>query len=197
MALNDVHRFTCVGSHSGTEVAMITLHGREISGVAEPATFATTVRTNLLVPLAALQATTFRWDLIQSLTDNTTPKRSEEFTAGFPVTGGNVGQDELAHQLAMVCTLKTAYAGRSYRGRIYLPGLTEQSTTSGLWIGATCTAVQTALDTLLGFFGASGSSTDWRWVVWSEKLKTANNVTSVIVRNNPGVVRRRRIGVGQ
>jgi hypothetical protein len=197
MALNDVHRFSCVGTHLGTEVAIITLHARETSGIAEVAALANIIRTDLITPLAAQQSTAFRWDSIQVITDNTTPRRSYEYTTGFPVAGGNAGGDELPHQVAMVVTLKTAYAGRSYRGRVYLPALTEAQFTAGLFTAACVTAVNSCFTTLLGHIGSSGTDTDWRLVVWSEKLQTANNVTQVVVRNNPGVIRKRRIGVGQ
>lgn len=197
MALNDVWRFSCVGSHAGTEIAVITLHLRETSGVAETATASAYIKNDLLTPFAAQQADTFRWDVINLLTVNTTPKRSEEYTVGFPISGALAGGFELPHQIALVTTIKTAYAGRSYRGRCYLPAMAEGNSTNGMFTTGATTPVNSAWTTFLSHVGSAGSDTNWRFVVWSSKLNTANNVTSVVVRSNPGVIRRRRVGVGQ
>lgn len=197
MAQNDVWRFSCVGSHAGTELAVITLHGREISGIAETATFCAGIVSNLLTPFAARQGMGFRWDIINALTVNTTPRKSAEYTTSLPITGSLTANTELPHQVALVTTEKTAFAGRSYRGRTYLPGLTETDSDSGLWTSTCTNAMLTAWNNFLAVFGSAGSSTDWRWVVWSTKLGSANNITSVVVRNNPGIIRRRRVGVGQ
>lgn len=197
MALNDVWRFSCVGSHLGTEIAVITLHMRETSGIAEVASAALGIKTDLLTAFAAQQADSFRWDQINAITVNTTPPVSEEYTTGFPIVGQLAGGFELPHQVALVTTIKTAYAGRSYRGRNYLPAMAEGNSTNGLFTTGATTPVANAWTTFLGHYGASGSDTNWRFVVWSDKLNVGTNVTSFVVRSNPGVIRRRRVGVGQ
>lgn len=196
MATGDVWRLSCIGNHSGYEMAIITLHVRMTSEVGTFAGAAALVKANLLDLLKTWNATTFAWIGINGITENTTPKTSAEYTTGFPLTGESVGQDELPHQVALVTTLKTAYAGRSYRGRVYLPAFTENFQTSGFWTAGHVTNVQGAFNTLLGLIGSSGSSNDYRLVVWSKKLNTSTNVTLAIARNNPAVIRRRRIGVG-
>lgn len=197
MAQNDVWRFSMIGSHLGTELAIITFHFRETSGIAETGTVFSTLKTGLLTSLAGYQANTFRWDMERAITVNTTPKKSEEYTSGFPIVGSGNISDELPHQVAQVVTLKTAYAGRSYRGRVYLPALQESQTTNGAFTSGHAATIQGFFDTMIGVFGAAGSDTNWRLVVWSTKLQAANNVVSAVVRTNPGVIRRRRIGVGQ
>lgn len=196
MALNDVWRLSLLGSHTGTEIAVVTMHVKLISGVGTFAGAAAYIKTNLVDLVATLQANTFRWDKINGLLVNTTPKQSGEYATGFPVTG-SLAADETAHQTAIVVTHNTQYAGRSYRGRHYLPGFSETSNTSGLWIAATTNTLQTYYDDLVAALGLGGANADYQWVVWSDKLNVATPVSEAIVRQNPGVIRRRRIGVGQ
>lgn len=196
MAVNDVWRLSCLGSHSGSEIAVITMHIKLISGNGTFAGAAAYIKTNLLDLLKTQETNTFRWDKIVGLTRNLTPPVSGEYATGFPLTGSG-GVDELPHQVGLVVTHKTAYAGRSYRGRHYIPGMDESKATAGLFTSTAVNAIQTYYDDLVAALGAAGSNADYQWVVWSDKLSIATPVTQAIVRNNPGVVRRRRVGVGQ
>ena len=196
MATNDVWRLSFVGSHLGTELAVCTVHMKALTNVAEIASACSGWSTNLLDSLKLRQVGSFRWDHITCLKIDPLPKESQEYVSGFPKAGTLAGE-ETGHQLAVVVTEKTQYAGRSYRGRHFVPALPQTAIAGGLWAGANFTPLQGYYDTMVALYGASGSSSDWRWVVWSEKLHLATPVTSTIVRNNPGVIRRRRIGVGQ
>ena len=196
MAVNDVWRLSCLGSHAGTEIAVITLHIKMLSGNGTFDGAAAYIKTNLLSLAKTRQANAFRWDKIVGLTRNLTPPVSGEYTTGFPIIGDSAA-DENARQIAMVVTHKTAFAGRSYRGRHYLPGTFEGMTTGGLFDSANTNAFQVYYDDLVAALGAGGANADYQWVVWSEKLHVATPVTQAIVRSNPGVIRRRRIGVGQ
>lgn len=196
MAVNDVWRLSMIGSHTGSEIAVITMHVRMKSANGEPEGACNILATNLLDNLKTKQATTFRWDRIVCLSRNLAPPQSVEYTTGFP-KAGTVGLEELPHQVGVVVTSKTAYAGRSYRGRHYLPAFTESEMTAGILETATYTAVQGYYDALVGLIGSAGSNSDYTWVVWSDKLNIATPVTQAIVRTVPGVVRRRRVGVGQ
>lgn len=196
MATNDVWRYSFIGSHSGTEIGIITMHIKFLTNTATFAGGAAYLKTNLLDLLKTKQNNTFRWDKIAGITVNTTPKVSMEYTTGFPVACTYAGE-ELAHQVALVVTFKTAYAGRSYRGRNYIPGMSEGYLGLAQFAGDIITGYQTYYDDLVAALGAGGSNADYQWVVWSEKLNVATPVTQAIVRTNPGVIRRRRIGVGQ
>lgn len=154
------------------------------------------IKTNLLSLLAGIMPNTFRWDKIIGLTENLTPPVAGEYVTGFPLVGTQA-TDELPHQLACVVSQKTAFAGRSYRGRHYIPAISEAQVTAGQLTGTYTTAVQQYYDDLVAGIGAAGANADYTWVVWSEKLDIATPVTQAIVRANPGVVRRRRVGVGQ
>lgn len=195
MAEGDVWRLSLIGSHSGTELGVITMHIRMKTGTGTFAGAALYLKTNLLDLLKTQQATTWRWDEIRGLTVNTTPPRADLYNTGFPLTG-TVVNEVVPHQVAIVVSTKTAYAGRSYRGRNYLPGLPESAFTLGLTTAAVGNAIQTYYDDLVAALGASGANADYMWVVWSEKLQTYNGIVDTIVRDVPGIIRRRRVGVG-
>lgn len=65
-----------------------------------------------------------------------------EFSETIGVAGSASG-DPLPLASSVVVTLRTALAGRSYRGRVYLPGATEANNTS---TGTISTAAQLAAD---------------------------------------------------
>jgi len=60
----------------------------------------------------------------------------------FPVTGTS-GADPLPGQNAALITWLTGTRGKSFRGRTYIPGLTEASITSGVLTAGFVTALQT------------------------------------------------------
>ncbi len=195
MATGDVWRLSMIGSHSGTELAVITLHIKMKTGSGTFAGACAYLKTNLLDLLKTKQASSFRWDEIRGLTVNTSPPLADLYNTGFPIAG-TLGTEEPPHQVAAVVSTKTLFAGRSYRGRHYLPGLTETEFTAGLLESTAGNAIQTYYDDLVAALGNSGSNADYMWVVWSSKLQAANGIVDVIVRDVPGVIRRRRVGVG-
>lgn len=58
------------------------------------------------------------------LRDIRSANTAEFIDAGAP-TGGTAGGDPLPPQIALCITLRTAQAGRSFRGRSYIPGFAE------------------------------------------------------------------------
>lgn len=64
------------------------------------------------------------------LRDIRTANTAEYLDSGAAVAG-SLATDLLPPQVALCITLRTAQAGRSYRGRVYLPGYVEQSSTVG------------------------------------------------------------------
>lgn len=195
MAQDDVWRLTFIGSYGGTELAMITMHIKMKTGNGTFAGACAYLSTNLIDLLKTKQTTSFRWDEIRGLTVNTTPPRADLYNTGYPRSGTDAG-DPNVHQVALVVSTKTAYAGRSYRGRNYIPALQEGNVTFGLFTNTVVDAIQVYYDDLVAALGASGSNADYMWGVWSERLQQFNGITDTIVRNIPGVIRRRRVGVG-
>lgn len=195
MATGDVWRLSLIGSHSGTELAVMTMHIAMKTGSGTFAGACLYLKTNLLDLLKTKQANTFRWDEIRGLTVNLNPPLADLYNTAFPLTGTAAGE-EPPHQVAAVVSTKTHFAGRSYRGRNYIPALPETAWVAGLLDSTTGNALQTYYDDLVAALGLGGSNADYQWVVWSQKLQGANAITDTIVRDVPGVIRRRRVGVG-
>lgn len=195
MAQDDIWRLSFIGSHLGTELGVITMHIKMKTGNGTFAGAAAYITTNLIQLLKTKQPNTWRWDEVRGLTVNTSPPRADLYNTGYPIVGTGAGE-ELPHQVALVVSTKTSYAGRSYRGRNYIPATSESDATAGLYSNTLVDAVQQYYDDLVAALGNSGSNADYMWVVWSERLQASNGITDTIVRNIPGVVRRRRVGVG-
>lgn len=113
----------------------------------------------------------------------------EVFNDTTPIfTGTNTG-DPIPVQTALVATLRTALAGRSYRGRIYWGGFGEGSnTTGGQPTAALATIMQGFTSTLVTLTGIAGGA---KLVVASRKLLEAHQVTSVDVDTTWDTQRRR------
>lgn len=196
MAVGEVYRASVVGSHSGTEQAIVTWHFRMLTGADPTGTIGLYLKTYWCDLVKTKQSTLFRWDQINFLRVNASPPISSTYSTAFPIAGTSSGA-EWAHQVAVVVTHRTQYAGRSYRGRHYLPAIDPTLFAAGLLGVATKNALQTYYDDIVAAVGSGGANTDIRWVVWSQKLLTYTDVTDTVVRDNPGVIRRRRIGTGQ
>lgn len=86
--------------------------------------------------------------------------------AGTDATAAGAG----AKFNSMVAKLTTGLAGRSHRGRVYLPINAADQVPNGLFPNATVTAVGDAVQAMVPIYGPSGTDADWHWVVWSRKL---------------------------
>jgi hypothetical protein len=119
------------------------------------------------------------------------------------VTGNDAGQ-ALPPQNAVVMTLYTASKGRSYRGRVYLPGVSENAWDGSAMPGAVLTNYLTIPTQLGAVFGPGGSNANWSLVVISRYLNKVKRgtpvgtaVTSIVVDPIIHTQRRRVLGVGQ
>lgn len=195
MATGDIWRFSCIGDMNAQSTAIVTLHFRFLSPGATPAGCAAFIKTNFLAPSVTSLNSLWNWRQINGLSVNLIPPTSIVYNTGFPLNGTAVG-DPLPPQCAMVCTWRTAYAGRRYRGRAYLPGFSEANGSLGIWTPAFVTAWQGAMDTWLGLVGSGGTDPDYRQIVWSKTAGVGTDVTQAVVRPYVQTQRRRVIGVG-
>lgn len=197
MAAGDIYRLSMVGDYSATEVSVVTAHVRFKSPGATPDGASALFKANLLDVLKTYVAPTYNWRYINWLSANLTPPRSGSYTTGFPVAGTQSSSgDPVPYTCAVVVSLRTNYAGRSYRGRMYLPGLTEGQSAGGRVGQTQVNAWQTVFEDLLANCGGAGSNPDYEWGVWSRSLSVFTPYLSAIVREVPGTIRRRRQGVG-
>lgn len=196
MATGEVYRASVQGSHSGTEIAIVTWHFRMLSEADPTNTIGAYLKTYWCDLIKTKQDSSFRWDQINFLLVNASPPKASVYTTGFPITTSG-GGNQFSRQTAMVVKHATQYAGRSYRGRHYIPGMYDSGWANAMFGATLVSAVQTYYDDIVAAVGAGGANTDIQWVVWSQKLLVYTPVTDAVVRNNPGVIRRRRIGTGQ
>lgn len=117
--------------------------------------------------------------------------------------GGMLTGDAGPNQVAAIITWRTALAGRAYRGRTYLPGISTGHLIDGQLNSTYLSGLNGFIIAMMGAFGPSGSSTNFQLVVisrWLNKVERPNpigtQVTAGVPRSIPGTQRRRRIGVG-
>lgn len=128
------------------------------------------------------------------LRDIRTANTAEFLDSGAAVAGTATG-DLLPPQTALVITLRTAQAGRSFRGRVYLPGFAESvSTAAGIYAGTThgvsfITAIKSALVTSgldLGVLSRPNAEAT------PPRAGFITPVTSIVIRDNVWDTQRRR-----
>lgn len=78
-----------------------------------------------------------------------------EFAVGLPLSGTLAGGLSLPNNCAIVMSKRTAFRGRSFRGRIYHPGLAESQVTNNALVPATLTSLLTAYNDLVFLAGAT------------------------------------------
>lgn len=112
----------------------------------------------------------------------------EFLDAGAAVTGTGTG-NMLPPQVAIAVTLRTALAGKEYRGRVYLPGFSAAASDANGQ--AVAGATSAAVNFITGVQAALTSSA-LTHAVLSRKLNQANPVTLVLSRNSIFETQRRR-----
>lgn len=112
---------------------------------------------------------------------------------------GNVGSaaNQLAAQVSGIISWKTGQAGRSKRGRTYLPPSDEAEISSGEWISDYFTRADSFITSMIdGMSFADLTHAGWTLGVWSEVLTEFTPITTGQLRSVPGTQRKRRLGVG-
>jgi len=126
---------------------------------------------------------------------------------------GDQDADALPSFCAAVLSYRTGFSGRSYAGRVYLPGLYAGSSESSRLVGGAFGLVQSLGATLLSTFGPTGTNTYGRVGVFSRLAGVTRSagpppvlnysilgwtqITQYIARADVGTQRKRKLGVGQ
>lgn len=185
-----------IWAKSGTPFAVNVLGGRKVSATTIDQGFANTLGAAIK---AAFTSSAMNGQVGTTITlqnvgvrDISAPNRPEFRDVGAAVAG-ITAQDLLPPQVALCATLRTANAGKNYRGRYYQAGYTEQSnqadgtaapggpTTLVAWL----TAVKDAMT-------ASGLSL----AIVSRTLAVTTDVTLIQVRDNTWDTIRKRAVAG-
>lgn len=195
MAIGDIYRVSIVGDYGAGLLAVYTLHFKMLSGIASVTSLAAALKNNPIENWKQYQVSTFNTRSINFNSVNVTPPVSVTYTTGFPVAGTGSG-NAIPFTNAFLISIRTGYAGRSYRGRIYIPGHLEIQSDGSTVHSDIITAANTYWGAVVTTYGASGTDGDWQWVVYSHKLSQSFPVVSILPRNVWATQRRRRPGVG-
>lgn len=195
MAVGDVWRASIVGDWGAGNSGIITLHFQARTSVADLADVTAELVVLFTGEVITFQSNTWNWRQVNWYPENITPPTTVTHTTGFPLTGASAA-DSVGQQLAGILTLRTPFAGRSYRGRIYMPAWSEAFATGPGPTAGSLTNLQQLGNDLVTLYGTSGTDPDWRCGVWSRKRGEFNTLSSTLARTTWGVVRRRRAGVG-
>lgn len=106
---------------------------------------------------------------------------------------GTAGTDPLPRQVSGVISLRTALAGREFRGRVYMPFPDESDSDAdnpSVGYQVALAALAAELDNNRVIIGAGGSTTLVP-VIYSRKLDQVNDIVQAIARSTWGTQRRR------
>lgn len=130
----------------------------------------------------------------------------QSFVVPLTVTNGTGSGGCLQNSVALIFTMRTGLAGKSNRGRIYIPGIATDLLASGwnLMTTAGQVAAAAAATNLVSEFGPSGTNTALALGVYSRVIGGSHpftlagwgQMTSLDVQPVLGNQRRRRLGVG-
>lgn len=125
------------------------------------------------------------------------------------VYAGGTGDQEdesLPSYCSAILSLRTGFGGKSNRGRLYIGGIPENDTSESILDVDSFAALRDIGDQLLAGFGPSGSSSYYRYVVYSKKLGNPTDntpttagirpITHILARRTLGTQRHRLLGVG-
>lgn len=109
--------------------------------------------------------------------------------ANLTTPAHGAGSSSLPYEVAVVASLRTDFAGRSYRGRSYQGPISQTAvTTSGRLTSTARTGIGNGLAQYLSHMDSLG----YRPVVWSRTKNIATHITSVVVDDVFDVQRRRQ-----
>lgn len=106
---------------------------------------------------------------------------------------GTVAQNSLPTSVAVVLTKRTAFAGRKYRGRVYVCGVPVTHESDSTLAAANQAAWQALADK---FAFAAWAASDFTPIIWHRGPKTDDTVITVEARTILRNQRRRQVGVG-
>jgi len=203
----EVVRLSVRGTYQGSTV-MFGHHFRcKVGGVAL-STLATSYASGIIPLVTAATSAECTWlDLIVA---STREGGDESYRHPLPAaTIGTVTGDGLPGQNAMLVSVHTGTRGKRYRGRFYLPGISETSQIGGRVIAPQLTALGALAEGIQTQFTGTGNA-NWAITVYSPKspepkvkpppkLKedTFDTLANDLIADSVIVTqRRRRLGVG-
>jgi hypothetical protein len=117
------------------------------------------------------------------------PGTGAEVELDYAAVVGATAGEALPPQCAQVISWRTSLAGRSFRGRSYLPAPTENVQNAGILNSTQQTALAAIVTQMLAVFGPSGSDGNWQFCVISRVSAGAPRVPPIGTEVTVGVVR--------
>lgn len=173
VALNDTAELAVIGSRLGQQV-IVTHHFRHITGPG-PQTLQNLIdswQAVAQVPWLAYQRPDYTLVKLRArhVCGSLPLDATTEETVNLAGTS-NVSANPLAPWLAVVVRARTAAAGRSRRGRFFVPLTAEEDVAGEAIVAGTQTLIQAYVTALQNaFIGVGATNTDWALVVHSRKL---------------------------
>jgi hypothetical protein len=116
-----------------------------------------------------------------------------EIAAAITPAAGLSAQDEYAYNTAVVVTLRTGLAGRSFRGRMYLSGFTETAVDAGVLLPAAVTDALSYAQGLFNSFAVVGGIDNLGIISETLQLITpVPGLSSIVIRSGILGTQRRR-----
>ena len=117
----------------------------------------------------------------------------------YPQTGlaGTLsGSSNLPPQMSPIISWRTPFIGRRFRGRTYMPKITEEHQNDGVIDASMVTALENFADAVLAMAAPSVEFSGWQLVVHSVTGSVDTAVTEYIIPTGLAVQRRRKLGTG-
>jgi hypothetical protein len=200
MAVGDVYRLGVVSSFTGFDQMVNVFHYEQLADGAFPGAQELCLQWEADALPAYLDLLSTRIT-VQILEARQVLGGAESFDLGIGVNGELSSDDIVPLTSAPIISWRTGLAGRSFRGRTYLPPVPEGNQDAG--------NLDSAYSDLMDAFAAAnrllinGVTEEFQLVVFStvedgspRVPPIATPVTSWVVRDNMGSQRRRRQGVG-
>ena len=194
MAQGDIFKLAIVG-RVGQDDVIVTHHYRqdsEYTGVNSPqfelaSKWVNTVKDEWL-------ALTYGGYALDFVTVKNISEDSDEVTVTVDENGAQSGEG-MPNFVAPIVSLRTGFAGRSNRGRNYLPPPSEGNCQGNNIVTAMFNSIQAYYDDAIKFIIPT-TGPEFNMVVYSKKNNSAKTITSVIIRTALGSQRRRKAGKG-
>jgi hypothetical protein len=212
MAVGDIWQMAVIGRQDNEDRVNV-LHIRMKSGSGTPEGAADVAAINVMGVFRTVQVDDYVVALV----------RGRQLVGGdgalertySPVLQGNSTGDPLPSQIALCASLKTGFAGRRNRGRIYPSSFSEGFNVGGIPLAGDIATLQSNINVVVGLYGAGGSNADYEWGIFSRvnggtlidpgpppvygppwNAAGFKAISEVVIRPFWATQRKRRLGVG-
>lgn len=97
----------------------------------------------------------------------------------IPAAPGTINDQALPGNCSLCISFRTALGGRSFRGRNYVPGITEGNSTGSQVASANANGILTAYNGLQAYVAANAFAATWTWVVVSTRAGGVDRAAGV------------------